>query len=79
MMPHVFTQDEKTLMKKWVDNWKTTGPLLEQIRRKELREFVHEDHLAAMRSLLELGAKFAKPRTTTGMVEMQRLFMKARP
>jgi hypothetical protein len=66
------------LTKLWVETWKKAGPALEAIRRRELREFRYEDHAAEIDALLELGLRFAQPRTTSGLVEQQRLFQKAR-
>lgn len=58
--------------------WDTTGPLLEQIRLKELRArgFRPEDAEAA----LSMTDHYKGPaRTTSGLVEMQRIFMKGHP
>ncbi|MCX7048703.1 MAG: hypothetical protein NTX50_24850 [Candidatus Sumerlaeota bacterium] len=73
------TKREIEQTRAWVENWKTLGPILEEMRRKELRDLKYEDHYGAVASLLEIGVRFGRPRTTSGMVEMQRLFMRARP
>jgi hypothetical protein len=62
----------------WVAHWQRIGPLLERIRREELRNFKYEDHIDLIDSLLEIGCRMGPPRTTSGLVEMQRLFQKAR-
>ena len=62
----------------WVKHWQRIGPLLEEIRREELRNFKYEDHIELIDSLLELGCRMGPPRTTSGLVELQRLFQKAR-
>ena len=62
----------------WVEHWRKVGPQLERIRRDELRNFKNEDNLEAINALLEIGARRGEPRTTSGLVEMQRLFKKAR-
>ena len=64
--------------KAWVEHWQKVGPKLDAIRRKELRNFKHEDHIEEIDALLEIGSRFGTPRTTTGLVEQQRLFQKAR-
>ena len=33
------TDEEKNLMKKWAETWKRAGPILEEIRKEELRNF----------------------------------------
>ena len=62
----------------WVKHWQRIGPLLEQIRREELRNFKYENHVDLIDSLLEIGCRTGPPRTTSGLVELQRLFQKAR-
>jgi len=71
-------KDPKTLAKQWAENWKTLGPILEQIRHQELREFDYEKNSRNVLGLLEMAHLHRRPRTTSGLVEMQRLFMKAR-
>ena len=73
------TEQEIERTRAWVENWKTLGPILEEIRRKELREYDYNKHRSGALGLLEMGHLFRRPRPTTGMVEMQRIFMKARP
>jgi len=62
----------------WVETWKRAGPVLERIRREELRDFRYEDHPEVIDALLEIGCRRAVPRPTSGLVEQQRLFAKAR-
>ena len=64
--------------KEWGEHWKKIGPKLEAIRREELRNYKHEDHIQEIDALLEIGCRFGTPRTTSGLVEQQRLFQKAR-
>ena len=71
------TSDENET-KLWVETWLKAGPKLEAIRRRELRNFDYRKHYEAIDALLEIGCRFAKPRSTSGLVEQQRLFMKAR-
>ncbi len=73
-MPHpAITAD----MRRWVETWKHAGPALAAIRREEVRvaDNVHVIEL--------LGDAFdhvvtLPMRTTSGLVEMQRLFAKLR-
>jgi len=71
-------QPTKEEQKRLVKQWEVTGPLLEQIRRDALRDLSYnwED----VDALLALGDNYdGPPRFAEGMVEMQRIFMKARP
>ena len=56
--------------------WQTAGPELERIRREELRGLPY--NWADVDTLLDMGEYYdGPPRLTSGLVEMQRLFMKA--
>lgn len=59
-----------------VRQWESTGKELEQIRRDALRGMPY--NWKDVDALLELGDRSnAQPRSTSGLVEMQRLFQKA--
>ncbi|MHC4179271.1 MAG: hypothetical protein ACYSWU_17295 [Planctomycetota bacterium] len=73
------TKDEdQRRTREWVENWAKVGPKLEALRRRELRAMTYEQRIQAIESVLHLGALLRKPRTTSGLVEQQRLFRKAR-
>ena len=61
----------------FVEQWKKTGAMLAERRRTELRHFDYEKNRAAVLALLELAVKHAQPRTTSGLVKQQKLFMEA--
>ena len=65
-------------MKQWVDNWKRVGPILEQIEAEELRAPDYEKGICNFAPLLDWCCKHAEPRMSSGLVEQQRWFMKAR-
>ena len=71
-------ENKRELEALWVKTWKKAESALEAIRRKELREFNYEDRQEAVLGMLELASHFRRPRSTSGMIEMQRLFQKAR-
>ena len=62
----------------FVEQWRRAGAALERIRREELRQFRHEDHVSSIDSLLDLGVRLGEPRAWSGLVEQQRLFTLAR-
>jgi len=64
--------------KEWARRWKEAGPLLERIRQEELLEMTPERRRAASLAVLDMGAPFDCHRTTSGLVEQQRIFMRAR-
>jgi hypothetical protein len=50
------------------------GPLLTEIRARELREIDVSAELASMTDVFEYALRTFPPRTTSGLVEQQRLF-----
>jgi len=64
--------------KAWVETWLKVGPELEAIRDRELHDMTHEERIRAIDALLQIGSQFGKARDTSGLVEQQRLFQKAR-
>jgi len=69
---------EEEATKLWAETWAKAGPELDAVRRRELREMTHEQRIRAFAAVLEFGAKPGPPRTTSGLVEQQRLFKKLR-
>jgi hypothetical protein len=64
--------------REFIDRWRRAGPELERIELRELRDFDHGKNHALVDSLLQLGCDLAIPRTTSGLVELQRWLAKAR-
>jgi hypothetical protein len=61
-----------------VAQWRRVGSALAQIRRDELRRLTDEEALAAVDELLDLLRLLPPPSGTSGLVEQQRLFARAR-
>lgn len=61
-----------------IERWRRVGPLLARIRRQELREYDHRAHEASIDGLLQIACDRARPRSTSGLVELQRLLAKLR-
>lgn len=72
------TVDEAEKIKLWVAAWRRAGPVLERLRREGLRNYDHEANWPAIDQLLEIGLQHSRPRTTSGLVELQRKFKKVR-
>ena len=58
-----------------VEQWKRAAPALASARRDELVRWEYD--WTTVDALLEMGDRQGRSRPTSGMVEMQRLFMKA--
>ena len=79
-MPEPISDDELALMKRWVEQWKITGPELERIKREELRAMTEEEagEIAVRLSTAAAADIWIEPhrRDSLGLVEQQRLFQK---
>jgi hypothetical protein len=75
--PKAISAEERALIERWVRTWQTAGPVLEEIRRREVAE---ADYTHALEQLAPLfnDATRLPPRTESGLVEMQRWFAKLR-
>jgi hypothetical protein len=60
-----------------VEQWKQAAPALADVRRRELARWQYD--WTVVDALLEIGDRFGESRQTSGLVEMQRLFMQAAP
>ncbi len=66
-------------LKRWAETWESAGRALEALRRRELEAMTDDDVRRAIADLFS-GASLADlpPRTTSGLVEQQRLFASLR-
>jgi hypothetical protein len=72
------TDEKRELTRRRIEAWKRVAPALERV---EVEELAHQDAASSQRAidaLIDLAAPLRRPRTTSGLVEQQRLFMKAR-
>ena len=70
--------EELELTRRWVETWKRAGPELQRIKDEELANYNHEEHWPAIDQMLQWAHGNARPRTTSGLIEMQKYFMKWR-
>ena len=66
-------------MKLWVETWKVAGPMLEAVRKQEVRDMDTREALTALESAFNYSARNLPPRESSGLVEMQKYFSKLRP
>jgi hypothetical protein len=69
---------EAEAMKRWGQAWKTAGPLLERIRREELRKLDTLRTIEALTFAIDFSKDPFRPKPTSGLIEQQRLFTKLR-
>ena len=65
-------------MKKWVETWKTTGPILEKIRREEIRKVSTVLAMQQLAGAFDSSTYMHPPRESSGLVEQQAFFRKLR-
>ena len=62
-------------LRRWADTWHRAGSALAQIRRRELEAMTDGDVRRAVSDLFSGGVPAdLPPRTTSGLIEPQRLF-----
>ncbi|PKL45797.1 MAG: hypothetical protein CVV41_01995 [Candidatus Riflebacteria bacterium HGW-Riflebacteria-1] len=71
---HTSSDQQAEITKKIVRQWQHTAELLHDIHVEELRNLVYDPELVD--AMLELGLLHAKPRNTSGLIEMQQYFIK---
>lgn len=62
----------------WMRAWRSAGAALERVRREELRALDGRKALALLTGPADYRKEPRKPRLSSGLVEQQRWFMKAR-
>lgn len=82
-MGNATPEEEKALMKRWVDQWKVTGPELERIKKEELRAMTDEEALRRVQRVMNSRARHAsegvRAGESSGLIEQQRIFARACP
>ncbi len=65
-------------MKRWVETWKKAGPELERIRREEVRRTDTTRAILILNDAFESARIQYPAKPTSGLVEQQAIFKKAR-
>ena len=63
---------------RWMQAWRSAGPALERVRREELRNIDGRRAIALLTGPADYRREPRKARLSSGLVEQQRWFMKAR-
>jgi hypothetical protein len=72
-----WTPEQIALGRRWVQAWRETSQELERIRREELRSLDPQRAIALLCGTADYRVPPRAPRSTSGLVEQQRWFMKA--
>lgn len=62
----------------WVRTWQQAGEALAKVKRRELREYDYAQHQQAIDEMLQWAWEHRVERSTSGLVEQQRWFVKMR-
>jgi hypothetical protein len=72
------TEAEKEQVRAWIRNWEKTGPILEELRWKSIREADTLEAIAAFDGAFQTAVRDFPPKAWSGLIEQQRLFQMAR-
>ena len=68
-----------TDLQRWANNWAATGRALDDVRRRMLQDMTDDDVRRIIAELFSVPCpENLQPRTTSGLVEQQRLFARLR-
>lgn len=70
------TDEIKEKLRQHIQNWKETGKFLEELRIKESRKANLEQVIMSLNDASESALAMFPPVPTSGLIEMQRIFMK---
>jgi len=73
-----WTPEQIADAQRWVEIWKRAGVALERVKRDELRRLDHQHILQLLCGPADYTVPPRAPKPTSGLIEQQRLFMKAR-
>jgi hypothetical protein len=68
--------EEREVMRRWVKSWKEAGPVLDAIRRQEIRQADNLKVLALLDCAFNQAVRELPLRPSSGLVEMQSWFAK---
>lgn len=64
-----------TDLQRWAENWAVTGRVLDDVRRRALQDMTDDDARRIIADIFSVPCpENLPPRTTSGLVEQQRLF-----
>lgn len=71
-------KSKKELMREWVNNWKETGKVLEQLRREEIRDSITSKLIPVFDVAFRSAIFLQKPSNTSGFVEFYKCLGKTK-
>ena len=71
-----FSPEQKTQLKEWLQTWQETGPILERLRREELRNLDTYRAISNLLGTVDYSQEPFRPKPTSGLVLQQAWFKK---
>lgn len=71
-------ENEREQMRRWVNNWKETGKILEKLRREEIRSAKITETIGIFDDAFRSAVWLNQPEKTSGLVEFHRILRKSR-
>ena len=59
----------------WIETWKHAGAAMEEVRRRELREYDYAVNQAVVDEMLQWAVENGQVRLSSGLIEQQQIFM----
>jgi len=72
------TTEERELARRWVETWKQAGPLLEEERAAEIRATDTVSAMEMLDGMFTHAAQSMPMRESSGLIEQQMIFARAR-
>ena len=70
------SDEEVELTRQWVRQWEARGAFLERVKRKELREMDNQREIELLLGDYDYTVPPRAPLPTSGLIEMQRYFIR---
>ena len=67
--------DIKEQYRLYLERWEVAGPMMEEVRRRELQEMDAEKVIADLGPVIDWALANFPPRETSGLAEQQKIFM----
>ncbi len=72
------TEQEKADIRAWIANWRELGPIMEKLRAESIRAAITVRSMEALDGAFEHAAMSLPARDSSGLIEQQAIFARAR-
>jgi hypothetical protein len=72
------SEPEKSRTRAWFKNWEELGPMLDELRAEDIRNADTVNSMEILDGMFNHAAKTLPARDTSGLIEQQQIFSRAR-